>query len=129
MVTSNSLTIRFTFQHDTSSGHWYFDDISAVQNVNRQLIVNGGFEGNFTGWMVNASDNSISDTYIDRRIGLAHTGSAYLYSASKNTPFYIEQRLNVTRGKYIHLSFWWGYDGGLKIGNTCQATAQLIPSS
>jgi hypothetical protein len=31
---------------DTISGHWYFDDISVVQNTNVQLIINGGFETN-----------------------------------------------------------------------------------
>lgn len=129
MTTSTSLTIRFTFQHDTTSGHWYFDEISAVQNVNGQLIINGGFESNFTGWNINVSANSTFDTYVDRTAGLAHTGSAYLHGGSKNTPSYIEQTLNVTNGEYIHLSFWWGYDSGLNIGNMCQATGEIILSS
>ena len=126
MATSTLLTIRFTFQHDTMLGHWYFDDISAVQDGNHELIINGGFEQNFTGWKINISSN---DTYVDRRAGLAHKGSAYLHGGSKNTPSSIEQTFHVTRGESIHLSFWWGYDGGLKIGNMCQATSQLIFSS
>lgn len=129
MVTSDSLTIRFTFQHDTSANHWYFDDISAVQDTNQQLIANGGFESNFTGWMINTSVNSISDIYVDRRTGLAHTGSAYLHITSTNASIYVEQTFNVTRGEYIHFSFWWGYDNELTNGSTCQVTVQLIPSS
>lgn len=128
MVTSTTLTIQFSFQHDTMSGHWYFDDISAVQNANLQLIMNGGFETNLTGWTVNMSSNSTSDIYLDTMTGLAHTGSAYFNGASKNSPVYIEQTFDVTIGEYINISFWWGYDGGLTIGDTCQAIGQLIPS-
>jgi hypothetical protein len=50
---------------DTISDHWYFDDISVVQNTNVQLIINGGFETNLTGWNVNISSNSTSETYVD----------------------------------------------------------------
>jgi hypothetical protein len=126
MITSTILTIRFAFQHDTMSGHWYFDDISVVQDANVELIINGGFEMNLTGWNVNMSSNSSSEMYIDTTAGLAHTGSAYFNGDSKNTPVYIEQTFNVTIDEYVHISFWWGYDGGLKVGDTCQAIGQLI---
>jgi len=128
MATSTTFTIQFALQHNTVSGHWYFDDISAVQKNNIQLIINGGFESNSTGWIVNISSNASLDTYVDTTTGLAHTGSAYLYGASKNYPVYIQQTFNVIEGEYINVSFWWGYDGGLKIGSTCQAIGQLIPS-
>jgi hypothetical protein len=61
--------------------------------------------------------------------GLAHTGSAYLYGSSKNSPNYIQQTFNVIQGEYMNISFWWGYDGGSKTGQTCQAIGQLIPES
>jgi hypothetical protein len=128
MATSTSLTIQFSLQHDTMSGHWYFDDISAVQNDTIQLIINGGFESNLTGWTLNISSNTTPETYVDRTTGLAHTGSAYLYGGSKNSPAYIQQTFNVVQGEYINISFWWGYNGGLTIGQTCQAVGQLIPS-
>lgn len=123
MATTTSFTIQFALQHDTISGHWYFDDISVVQNNNIQLIINGGFESNMTGWSL----NSTSETYVDTTINLAHSGSAYLYSASKNSPAYIQQTFNVTQGEYMNINFWWRYDGGIKLGSTCQAIGQLIP--
>jgi hypothetical protein len=128
MATSTSFTIQFALEHDTISGHWYFDDISAVQNDNLQLIINGGFESNLMGWILNISSNSTPEIYVDTTIGLAHTGSAYLYSASKNYPAYIQQTFSVIEGEYIYVSFWWGYDGGFKSGSTCEAIGQLIPS-
>ncbi|CAF2589479.1 unnamed protein product [Rotaria sp. Silwood2] len=127
MATSKLFTIQFALQHDTLSGHWYFDDISVVQNNNIQLIINGGFESNLTGWTLNISSNSTPDTYVDRITNLAHTGSAYLYGASKYYPAYIQQTFKVIQGEYINVSFWWRYDGGLKIGHTCQVIGQLIP--
>ena len=128
MATSTSVTIQFALQHDTMSGHWYFDDISAIQNNNIQLIINGGFEFNLTGWALNISLNSTPETYVDTMNGLAHTGSAYLYGASKNSPAYIHQTFNVTQGEYINVSFWWGYDGGLQSGHICEAIGQLLSS-
>ncbi|CAF4693634.1 unnamed protein product [Rotaria sp. Silwood1] len=127
MAISTSFTIQFALQHDTISGHWYFDDISAVQNDNIQLIINGGFESNLTGWTLNISSNSTPDTYVDTITNLAHTGSAYLYGASKFYPAYIQQTFQVIQDEYINISFWWRYDGGLKLGHTCQAIGQLIP--
>ncbi|CAF3669128.1 unnamed protein product [Rotaria sordida] len=128
MATSKLFTIQFALQHDTISGHWYFDGISVVQNDNIQLIVNGGFESNLTGWTLNISSNSTPDTYIDTTTNLAHTGSAYLYGASKYYPVYIQQTFQVIQGEYINVSFWWKYDGGLKLGHICQAIGRLIPS-
>ncbi|CAF1268988.1 unnamed protein product [Rotaria magnacalcarata] len=128
MATSTSFTIRFTFQHDIESGHWYFDDISAVQNNSVQLITNGGFEANLTGWVLNISLNSTPDTYVDTTTGLAHTGNGYLYGASKYYPTYVQQIFNVVQNEYIEIGFWWKYDGGSKLGSTCTAIGQLIPS-
>ena len=128
IATSTSVTIQFGLQHGTVSGHWYFDDISVTQNNNIQLIINGGFESNLTGWILNISSNSTRETYVDSMSGLAHTGSAYLYGASRNSPAYIQQTFNVTQGEYINVSFWWGYDGGLHSGHVCEAIGQLLPS-
>ncbi|CAF4245744.1 unnamed protein product [Rotaria socialis] len=128
MATSTSYTIRFTFQHDTESGHWYFDDISAIQNNSVQLITNGGFEANLTEWILNISLNSTPNTYVDTTTGLAHTGDGYLYGASKYYPTYVQQIFNVVQNEYIEIGFWWKYDQGSNLGSTCTAIGQLIPS-
>ena len=80
LATSTPLTLRFNLQHDTQAGHWYFDDISVRQNDNYQLITNGDFESNLTGWKVNIS----SEIYVDTLTTLAHSGSGYLSGRSKN---------------------------------------------
>ena len=127
MATSTSFTLQFALQHDTMSGHWYFDDISAVQNDNTQLIINGGFESNLTGWTTSTSSIAMPGAYIKTKTDLPHSGSTYLYGTSKDYPVYIQQIFNVTHGEYISISFWWRYDGGSNLGHTCNAIGQLIP--
>lgn len=127
MATSSLFTVRLSFQHDTMSGHWYFDDISVVQDKNVQLIINGGFESDLFSWILNIPPDSTKDTRVDTTSSLAHTGTSYLNGASTNDPTYIEQTFNVIPGEYVNISFWWKYDGGLKIGPTCQAIGELIP--
>jgi hypothetical protein len=80
---------------------------------NGELIVNGGFESNLTGWTINSSNPLISPSiYVS--IGGCRSGTACLYSESTVThsPDYIKQTVSVTQGQNVNISFWWLDDGG-----------------
>ncbi|CAF2670891.1 unnamed protein product [Rotaria sp. Silwood2] len=122
---STQLTIRFKLQEEVT--HWYIDDVSMIQG-NGELIINGGFESNLTGWTIIRSTNLSVTSYADIAPGAAHSGSAYLYSAAISTPDYIKQTVNVIQGQNVNISFWWFDEGG--VGGSfdiCEGTVTLIP--
>lgn len=125
-VTSVTLTIRFVFDRHAAASVWYFDDVSAIENGVEERIINGGFESNSTGWIIETPSYSTIDTYVDRKPGFAHTGLAYLYRQSEGHSIPIQQTINVTIGAFLRVSFWWRNDGRLKSANSCRALEFLI---
>ncbi len=90
-------------QEDIS--HWSIDDISATHN-------NGGFESNWTGWILTIPSNVVtSGTCVHNQNNSAHAGSSYLYDRSQNAPADLKQTFNVIQGQNINISYWWS-DGG-----------------
>ena len=123
---SNQLTIEFALREDMSN--WYFDDVSIKQG-NNQLLINGGFESNFTGWTVSSSISNLSVTPLAMHSpALAHTGSVYLYSEAKYASDHIKQTVSVLQGQYVNVSFWWLDDGGVPgSSELCEAVVTLTP--
>ena len=125
-VISVTLTIRFVFDRYSAANSWYFDNISAIENGDRERVINGGFESNFTGWTIETPLYSTSDVYVDNKPGFAHTGSAYLYRQSSSHSVSIQQTFNVTIGTFLRVSFWWRNDGRSKSANLCCTMGFLI---
>lgn len=74
---STQLTIEFILHEDMSN--WYIDDVSIKQGSG-ELLINGGFESNLTGWSVSSGMGNLSVTPMAvYSPGVAHTGPAYLY--------------------------------------------------
>jgi hypothetical protein len=121
---STQLTIRFKLQEDVSQ--WYFDDVSISQGSG-ELLNNGGFESNVTGWAVTLASNSTITTFADASGG-AHSGLAYLRSQCQGAPDYIEQTVAVSQSQDVNISFWWRDEGGVSGGSdVCEGIVSLIP--
>lgn len=108
--------------------NWYIDDVSIKQGSN-ELLTNGGFESNFTGWTVSSGISNLSVTPLAMNSpGAAHTGSVYLYSEAKFSSDRIKQTVNVIQGQYVNISFWWLDDGGVPaLLELCEAVVTLTP--
>jgi len=123
---SNQLTIEFLLREDVSN--WFIDDVSITQG-NGELVINGGFESNLTGWTAISSAGNLAITPLSvQSIGSAHAGSSYLYSEAKTTFDRVKQTVNVTQGQNVNISFWWLDEGGVP-GPTeiCEASVTLTP--
>ena len=121
---STQLTIRFKLQEDVSQ--WYFDDVS-IRQGSGELLNNGGFESNLTGWTVTLASNSSVTTFVDV-LGTAHSGSAYLRSQSSTAPDYLAQTVSVVQGQNVNISFWWFDEGGVSgVSDVCEGIVALIP--
>ncbi|CAF1240317.1 unnamed protein product [Rotaria sp. Silwood1] len=122
---STQLTIRFKLQEQVN--HWHIDDVSMTQG-NGELIINGGFESNLTGWTVIPSTNLSVTSYAFIAPGAAHSGLAYLYSEATSSPDYIKQTVSVVQGQNVNISFWWFDEGGVSgPSDICEGTVTLIP--
>ena len=108
--------------------NWYFDDVS-IRQGNSELLINGGFESNFTGWTVSSSISNLSITPLAMTSpGSAHTGSVYLYSEAKYASDHIKQTVSVSQGQDVNISFWWLDDGGTPgASELCEAVVTLTP--
>jgi hypothetical protein len=124
---STQLTIEFILREDVSN--WYIDDVSITQGSS-ELLINGGFESNLTGWTATSSIGNLSVTPVAMYSpGAAHfNSSVYLYSEAKSTSDHIKQTVNVIQGQNVNISFWWLDEGGIA-GPTeiCEATVTLTP--
>ncbi|CAF1663211.1 unnamed protein product, partial [Adineta ricciae] len=122
---STQLTIEFQLIEEV--GPWHIDDVSIMQN-NRELLINGGFESNLTGWIIISSANLSITPLAYSSVSAAHSGSAYLYSMAALTPDYIKQTVNVAQNQDVNVSFWW-YDEGGVAGSTekCEGYITLTP--
>jgi hypothetical protein len=123
---SSQLTIEFRLLQEVSG--WYIDDVSMTQGSG-ELIINGGFESNLTGWTIITTNALISPlTFFS--IGGCKSGSACLISQSTIThsPDYVKQIVNVIPGQNVNISFWWSDDGGTGgSSDLCEATVTLTP--
>ncbi|CAF1024114.1 unnamed protein product [Rotaria sordida] len=125
LAVSTQLTIQFQLQEQVS--HWYIDEVSMIQS-NGELIINGGFESNLTGWTVIPSTNLSVTSYAHVAPGAARFGSAYLYSEAVSGPDYIKQTFNVVQGQNVNVSFWWLDEGGVGGANDiCEGIVTLTP--
>ncbi|CAF0862680.1 unnamed protein product [Rotaria sordida] len=125
LAVSTQLTIQFQLQEQVS--HWYIDEVSMIQS-NGELIINGGFESNLTGWTVIPSTNLSVTSYAHVAPGAARFGSAYLYSEAVSGPDYIKQTFNVVQGQNVNVSFWWLDEGGVGGANDiCEGIVTLSP--
>ena len=125
-ATSTQLTIEFFLRDDISN--WLVDDVSISQGSG-ELLINGGFESNLTGWTATSSIANLLVTPVVMYAPLlAHSSSSYLYSEAKNTFDWIKQTVNVIQGQNVNISFWW-LDIGGSPGPTefCEATVTLTP--
>lgn len=121
---STQLTIRFKLQEDVSQ--WYFDDVS-IRQGSGELLSNGGFESNVTGWTVILASNSTITTFADASGG-AHSGLAYLRSQCQGASDYILRTVAVVQGQNVNISFWWRDEGGVSGGSdVCEGIVALIP--
>ncbi|CAF1231652.1 unnamed protein product [Adineta ricciae] len=122
---STQLTIEFQLIEEV--GPWHIDDVSIMQN-NGELLINGGFESNLTGWTVISSANISITPLAYSSVSAAHSGSAYLYSMAALTSDYIKQTVNVAQNQDVNVSFWW-YDEGGVAGSTekCEGYVTLTP--
>lgn len=121
------MTIRFKLQQDVTQ--WYIDDVSLKQN-SQELLINGGFESNITGWTILQHDNSTVSSFVELSPGASKTGSMYLRSSAASGPDYIFQRVNVIQGADVNVSFWWYDEGGAVYYpsvDVCEGTVVLIP--
>ncbi|CAF0712486.1 unnamed protein product [Adineta steineri] len=80
---SIQLSIEFKLIEQVSV--WHIDDVSMTQG-NGELINNGGFEMNFTGWTISSSANLSITSLAYYSPSAAHTGSIHLYSTALSTP-------------------------------------------
>lgn len=122
---SNQVTIEFKLFEEV--GRWFIDDVSMTQG-NGELVTNGGFEANLTGWMVTSSANlSVTPLALVAPMS-ARSGQAYLYSTGIGVPDKIRQTVSVVQGQPVNVSFWW-YDEGGAAGPTerCEGTVTLTP--
>lgn len=124
---TTQLTIQFLLRDDLTN--WAIDDVSMTQG-NGELIINGGFESNLTGWSVASSIGNLSVTPISKYSpSAAHYNSTfYLHSEAIFTPDIINQTVNVIQGQNINISFYWFDLGGVP-GPTevCEAIVKLYP--
>lgn len=123
---SNQLTIEFVLREDMSN--WYFDDVS-IKWGSSELLINGGFESNLTGWTAVSSISNLSVTPVAMHsAGSAHTGSVYLHSEAKYASDRIKQTISVIPGQNLDISFWWLDDGGIPAASElCEAVVTLTP--
>ncbi|UJR28888.1 hypothetical protein I4U23_010108 [Adineta vaga] len=122
---SSQLTIEFQLIEEV--GQWHIDDISMTQG-NAELVINGGFESNFTGWTVISSGNLSITPLAYSFPGGAHSGSAYLYSIAASTSDYIKQTVNVIQNQDVNVSFWWYDEGGVAAPTEkCEGYVILTP--
>ncbi|CAF0732152.1 unnamed protein product [Adineta steineri] len=97
-VISTQLSIEFKLIEQIIV--WHINDVSMTQG-NGELIDNGDFEMNFTGWTIPSSANLLITPLAYYSPSVAYTGSIHLYSTALSTPDKIKQTVNI--------SFWW-YD-------------------
>ena len=123
---STELTIQFILREDVTN--WLIDDVSITQG-NSELLINGGFESNLTGWTVTSSIGNVSVTPLAMNLpSAAHTGNTYLHSEGRSTSDRIKQTVNVIQGQNVNISFWWLDQGGTAgPSEICEGSVRLTP--
>lgn len=97
---------------------------------NGELVINGGFESNLTGWTATSGIGNLSVTPIAKYSpSAAHYNSTnYLHSEGIAAPDHIKQTVNVVQGQNVNVSFWWRDLGGVAApSEVCEAIVKLTP--
>jgi hypothetical protein len=101
-------TLEFGFKAKSASLAWHLDDVSILDTTasNIQMLVNGGFENNLTGWQVLCSSENCAGSGSFVFAGLTHSGT-YCYKGSCFGAYdFLHQSFSIVTGHIYMLSFW-----------------------
>jgi hypothetical protein len=88
----------------TSASHWFAASAALLLSMtpaSANQIVNGGFENDFSGWLLSGNSQ-----YVGVGGGVVHSGQNAAYFGAVGSTASISQTLNTVAGQTYTISFW-----------------------